>query len=280
MATDSLARRLRFDPPSPTENDGISPQEDDLRQWSAIACHGPLPISYLAHYGDRRNYPNLQHRYTRFYHQGWVTRPPRQFASFHARYSPLIYDLTPKAKAALGNRACRISPSRSAPFVHQLMQACYTASLELYCVSAGLRFVARDALLPEGKGLTVKLAATKLTPDDVFAVERGDGRRRRYFLEVDRNTESIERHTGNYNTWAKKVQAYDELFARELHKAHYGFPKASILVLTTNPRHAENIKSYVSTQSRYADRYLFAVEETFGLNWRVPKQLLSVEGIL
>lgn len=282
MRIDSLARRLRFAPPSPTESETIYLVEADLDQWAAIHRHGPLPISYLRHFGVRRNYPNLQRRYTRFFHLGWLTRPPRQFASFHARYSPMVYDLTPKAKAEIGGKACSHPPSRSTPFVHQLMQACFTASLELLAPAKGLRFVGRDEVLshPKSKAsgsqpLALKVGDSKLIPDDLFALERPDKKKLIFLLEIDRNTESIERHTGNYNTWARKVKAYDEMFSKGLHQERWGFPVATVLTVTTNEIHAQNLRKFVGQNSRYPERYKFAVEEGFGANWRVPKELLT-----
>ncbi|MCR2833495.1 replication-relaxation family protein [Parerythrobacter lacustris] len=279
MATDTQGRRLRFAPPAPKENEAVIPQEADLAAWAAISRHGPLPITYLAQFGEPRNRANLQRRYTRFYHQGWLTRPARQYASFHARYSPLVYDLAPKAQALLGKQACAVAPSRSAPFVHQLMQACFTASLELTAPKRGFRFVPRDELLAHPKcrqrSLTLQLAATKLTPDDLFAIERPDGKKRIFFLEVDRNTESIERSVSGYNTWSKKVAAYDEMFRLKRHTEAWGFPAASVLIVTTNDRHAENLRSYIEKKSPAADRFIYAFEETFGANWRVPKALLA-----
>jgi len=279
MTKDTLARRLRFAPPDPKEAEIIYPQDADLIQWAAISRHGPLPITYLHQFTERKNYPNLQKRYTRFYHQGYVTRPPRQYASFHARYSPLVYDLSPKAKTELGTTACSLPPSRSAPFLHQLMQACFTASLELLAPAEGMRFVSRDEVLAHPnatqKTLSLTLANTRLIPDDLFALERPDGKRRFFFLEIDRNTESIERHIGHYNTWSKKVASYDEMFRRSLHEEAWGFPKATVLTVTTNERHAENLEAFVKDRSAYPDRYAFAVEPAFAANWRVPKELLN-----
>lgn len=281
MATDALARRLRFAPPSPRdEEEMIIPQEADFIQWAAISRHGPLPISYLHAFTQeqRQNYPNLQRRYTRFYHQGWVVRPARQYASFHARYSPLVYDLTPKAKAALANRACAHPPSRSAPFIHQLMQACFTASVELAAPEAGFAFVGREEILAhphcQTPSLALQLRASRLIPDDLFAIERTDGKRRFFLLEIDRNTESIERASGGYNTWAKKVAAYDEVFGLGIHRQAWGIPNATVLIVTTNERHAQNLRAYIAAKSGHADRYQVMTEPTFDANWRVPKELL------
>lgn len=270
MATDALARRLRFAQPDPSDEDTIVPQEEDLRQWAAISRHGPLPLTYLAQFSSRKNFANLQRRYTRFYHNGYLSRPARQFESFHARYSYLVYDLTPKARALLGDRACPLPPARTASFVHQLMQACFTSSLEL---AQGDAFISRDQLLTR-PNLAIEIGTSKVIPDDVFAIRQEDGRKQFYLLEIDRNTESIERNTGSYNTWKKKVELYDQALDGGLKRA-WGIPKATVLVVTTNDTHAQNIREYVEKNSRFADRWKFASEPTFGLNWRVPKEPLS-----
>ncbi|MBN8807802.1 MAG: replication-relaxation family protein [Sphingomonas sp.] len=270
MATDALSRRLRFDDPDPIDRDAIIPQEEDLRQWAAISRHGPLPLTYLAHFTSRKNFAKLQRRFTRFYHNGFLSRPPRQFESFHSRYSSIVYDLTPKARAMLGDKACPMPPARTASFVHQLMQACFTASLEL---AKGDDFIHREELL-DRNNLTIELDGSKLIPDDVFALRLPSGKKQFFVVEIDRNTESIERNTGTYNTWKKKVADYDAALSGGLKRA-YGIPTATILVVTTNATHAENIAAYVKANSRYADRWRFLVEPTFGLNWRMPKALLA-----
>jgi hypothetical protein len=271
MTKDSLARRLRFAPPNPRDDEVIYPQAADIEQWAAISRHGPLPITYLAHFCARTSRANLQRRYLKFYQLGWLVRPQRQYASFHARYSPLIYDLGSKAKTDLGSRACSLPASRSAPFVHQLMQACVTASLELLAPAKGLTFEGRDKFA--AGSLALQLSIGKLVPDDIFALRREDGKRRHFALEIDRNTESIQGTAAGPNTWKRKIDAYDELFRRELHK-QWGFPRCSVLVVTTNATHAMNLKAFVAGNSAHPDRFLFAVEEAFGANWRAPRDLL------
>jgi len=58
-------------------------------------------------------------------------------------------------------------------------------------------------------------------------------------------------------------------------KRAWGIPVATVLVVTTNATHAQNIREYVEKTSRFADRWRYLVEPTFGLNWRTPAELLS-----
>jgi hypothetical protein len=51
----------------------------------------------------------------------------------------------------------------------------------------------------------------------------------------------------------------------------------SVLTVTTNATHARNILAFIEKRNepKYADRFAFASEPSFGANWRVPREVLS-----
>src|SRR5665811_717281 len=99
---DTLNRRIRFAPPQPLGV--IELHERDIALFEVIHRHGPLPSRYLFAFSELKNLNTLQHRLTKLYNEGYLTRPREYFDSFHARYQPLVYDLAPKAEEVLFSR--------------------------------------------------------------------------------------------------------------------------------------------------------------------------------
>lgn len=308
MKTDAKDRRLRFAPPNPVDRPKKAPRritltEADYLIFEAINRHGALPSNYLYEFQKhlRKDRTHLQNRLTEFYNGdengSYLVRPPQQFAGFEARYQHIVYDLAPRAKTALAERGtlARFAPSRNAPFLHQLMQACVGASLELTAASHGLRYISREEILTRrqcrhekhGTGLLeqnplaipFKDGKTKLVPDDLFGLEGKDekGSWYRFFaVEIDRNTESIERRNLEYNTWSKKVANYSRVLDARLFEDWWGVPNLTVLTATTNATHAGNIIDYIRKNApKHTSRFAFNVETCFGANWRVPKEVLS-----
>jgi hypothetical protein len=297
MATDLLNRRLRFSRPTPRVR-RLAVTEADFLLFEAINRHGPLPTHYLYEFTKhiRRDYTHLQNRLTEFYngdaHGAWLTRPPQQFAGFEARYQHVVYDLAPRAKIALAERGTlvRFSPKRSDPFLHQLMQACVAASLELCATAKGLRYVAREEIFTHPKcpqatrdgdnPMAIPISGTdqrSLISDDLFGLEYPGVGFRFFALEVDRHTECIERKNLRQTAFGAKIAGYLDILRNQTYRTHWGVPNLHILTVTTNATHASNILAYVEKQDdpKNADRFAFASEPAFGSNWRVPKRALS-----
>lgn len=255
MKTDALARRLRFAPPNAKVARLILTEADYLI-FEEIDRHGPLPIHYLYHFTKhvRRNYANLQKRLTEFYNGDddgpYLTRPQQQFDAFEARYQHMVYDLAPRARRALNERISPYPPTGSAWFLHQLMQACVGASLELTAASKGLRYVSRPEILMlpqctnarDGKNpMAIPLTdKKKLIPDDMFALENAEGRKRYFLVEIDRATESmkpyedIRRSTAESTTYfSNKLASYLSLMKGQVLKEHFGMVKPTVLIGTT-----------------------------------------------
>ncbi len=278
---DTLNRRLRFASPQPS-NERIILNESDVTVFETIHRHGPLPSNYLFAFTERENFNHFQHRLTKLYNGGaqasFLVRPPQQFASFHARYSPIVYDLNEQSKALIA-----LSPfiNRADPFVHRLMGACVGASIELACRKKGLRYISRHEVLSK-KGRPMELPLSQfapqktLVPDDLFGINYG-GAYRRFAVEIDRNTESIERRKIDQNTFGKKLACYLDAMRRQTYKDIWGIPGMMVLIITTNEAHMQNMMAYLTTLDlKLAERFLFKTLSTFGANWRVPPILTDI----
>ncbi|GAA0326176.1 hypothetical protein GCM10009087_40620 [Sphingomonas oligophenolica] len=297
MSTDTLNRRLRFAPPKPIVR-RIIPTEADYLIFEAINRHGPLPTHYLYEFTKhiRRDYSHLQNRLTEFYNgdaQGaWLTRPPQQFAGFEARYQHVVYDLAPRAKVALAERGTlsRLSPKRTDPFLHQLMQACVASSLELSAPAKGLRYIPREEIFTHPKcprltkdghnPMAIPVTGVEqktVIPDDLFGIEYPGVGFRFFALEIDRNTESIKRKNLRQSAFGAKIAGYLDILRNQTYRTYWGVPNLHVLVVTTNGTHARNILEYIEMLDvqKYSDRFLFTCEPAFGSNWRVPREVLS-----
>jgi len=297
MQTDSLHRRLRFARPQPLEK-GIVLSARDIVIFETLHRHGPLPTNYLfevtKHVG--KDYNGLQHRLTALYNgteQGgaFLTRPPQQFASFEARYQPLIYDLAPKAERALVERGlfARYAPRRSDPFLHRFMGACVSASFEITCKERGLRYIGKEEIFASVKcpvttkespnPLAIPVSASTgsrtLIPDDLFGIQYREHLYWFFAVEIDRNTESVERRKLGQSGFGRKIQAYFDVFANRTYRTHWGVPNLRVLTVTTSHTHLDNVLDHLTKQTGPTDRFLFHAQTGFGANWQVPRERLS-----
>lgn len=298
MKTDALSRRLRFAPPNPSVKRLVL-TEPDFVIFEAIQLHGPLPTHFLYAFTKhlRKDYSHLQNRLTEFYNgdQGgpYLIRPPQQFDGFEARYQHVVYDLAPRAKTLLAERGVGWRRAvRNDPFLHQLMQACVGASLELAAKEKGLTYVSTAEILAHARCPQATRDATQplaiptpalgegktIVPDDLFGLRYGDDGYRFFAVEIDRNTESIERRDPGQNSFGRKLVGYADILGKRTFSSHFGLPNLHVLTVTTNAVHAANILEYIRRRidnSHIAERFAFAVEPSFGANWRVPRSLLT-----
>ncbi len=297
MATDALNRRLRTSPPSRVVRRLVLTEPDYLL-FEAISRHGPLPTHYLYEFTKhlRRDYTHLQNRLTEFYNGDvrgqYLTRPPHQFAGYESRYQHVVYDLAPRAKALLAERGviARYDARRTAPFLHRLMQACVGASFELTAPLNGLRYISRSEIFISPRCPTATKEAANpmaipiagmgqktLIPDDLFGLEYPGVGFRFFAVEIDRNTESIERKNMAQNAFGAKIVGYLDILRNQKYRTHWGLPNLHVLSVTTSQTHVRNILSYVKKkmEQSHAGSFAIACESLFGAYWRVPKGVLS-----
>lgn len=280
---DALRRRSRFAPPQPLRG-RIEIGDSDLAVFEALHRHGPLPTHYLFRFSGRKSFNTFQHRLTKLYNgagaASYLVRPPQQFASFHARYQHMVYDLSDSAKALLRERG-KLSPFllRSDPFLHRLMSACVGASIELAC--RNLRYIPRAEVLARNGNrmelpLSSRVAKDRLVPDDLFGL-KWDNTVRFFAVEIDRNTESIAQRKRGNTTFGEKLLCYLDAMRNHVYHEQWGIRNLSILTITTNDGHARNLQRCVQTLDRsLADRFYFKTVPEFGPNWRVPPILTNL----
>lgn len=282
--TDTIKRRIRFAPPQPIDK-RIEIRDSDLAVFEAIHRHGPLPSHYLYAFAGKANFNTFQHRLTKLYngtqHGAYLARPPQQFASFHARYQPVVYELNEKSKQLLRENG-KLSPfiNRLDPFLHRLMSACVGASIELACKTKGFRYIPRhEVLSKKGKKMELPLSQfasqKSLVPDDLFGIGYG-GSYRFFAVEIDRNTESVERRKIGHNTFGKKLASYLDAIRGRAYWEVWGIPSLMVLIVTTNATHMKNMMAHLQTlDPTLSERFLFKALPTFGSNWRVPKTVFA-----
>ncbi len=312
MQLDALNRRNRFAKPQPLKA-RLEITERDLLIFEAIARHGKLPTNYIyeltKHKG--KDYTFLQKRLTQLYNglcthpehkfkkfdlehtfehkcegKGYVTRDFQQFNNLQARYQPIIYGLTDLAWEIFKDRSL---PRSRDPFLHQFMQACVTASIELNCmpITNGPRFISPEEILAKAPAMVrqqkILLSIPvhddeigHIVPDYLFGLEYPEGGYRFFALEVDRNTESIAPTKRSKNNIAKKVRGYDDILSNATYKSHLLIPNLTVLFATTNETHMHNMIEHVRTNSSKPHKYLFKTFEDFGDVWKVPREILPV----
>ena len=296
MNTDALRRRSRVGQPLPVAKRLVLTEPDYLI-LEAIDRHGPLPSSYLFALTKhlRRDRTHLQNRLTEFYNGdasgSFLSRPPQQFASYRARYQHVVYDLAPRARRALAERGTLTTygHARCDPFVHRLMTACVSASFELAAPTFGLRYIPFQEILDHPRCGNARKAAYPLVlpttdrthggviPDQLFGLEYPGTGFRFYAVEVDRNTESIERKNLGQSAFARKVVGYIAALSEQSYRTWWGLPNLHVLIVTTNLTHAHKLLEHLRAHVPDALKYRFAVraEPMFGADWRVPNVPLA-----
>jgi len=296
MRRDALNRRMRYAEPQPIGKfAGV--KAADVEIFDAIQRHGPLPTHLLYEFAKhlRPGFRAHADRLTKFYHGAentppMLSRPPQQFASFAARYQPLIYYLTDAGRQVLAEagRLDRYTPQRTDHFLHRFMGASISASIELLARERGIAFIPTERILshsrcpestrtsPNPLAIPIPGGLGSLVPDNLFGFHYpGDGYRF-FAVEIDRNTESIERKTRNQTAFAKKVLGYREIFRSRTFESHWGLPNLLVLTVTTNSAHMSNLLHYLTKlDNPLSERFLFKHEPMFGVNWRVPREVLA-----
>lgn len=116
-----------------------------------------------------------------------------------------------------------------------------------------------------------------LVPDELFGINYGDSYRF-FAVEIDRQTESIERKNPEQNTFGKKLANYLDVMKHRTYKEIWGVPTLMVLTVTTNVTHMKNMMSYLhKLDPKLSERFLFKALPTFGANWRVPPLLDMLE---
>ena len=119
-----------------------------------------------------------------------------------------------------------------------------------------------------------------VVPDDLFGIEYAGVRPTYRFMavEIDRNTESIERTELKQNAFARKIHAYQDVMRNRTYNEHWGIRNLRMLTVTTNITHLHNLRAFVQkhVNPEFAERFLFKAKPGFGSNWGPARQFSAV----
>ena len=97
-------------------------------------------------------------------------------------------------------------------------------------------------------------------PDGLFGLEYAVGGKKSYrffALEADRATMPVFRSSLGQTSYLKKMLAYREIIARQIHKSHLGIPNLLVLTVTTNERHMAEIMKLLCELTGSSAAFLF-----------------------
>lgn len=214
--------------------------------------------------------------------RGLLSAPEQQKNSANYRYTPRVYELSPKGKAAL--IANGLTPTHwvgERQFWHQLMVADIVMSFEIACKKRGLRFRHRKDIIGAAP-LTFPASISHqfpkhfdrysgvLQPDELFAINDT------YFiLEADRQNEPISRPTLATSSYLRKILQYRAVLKSGSYKEL--IPNMLVLNITTSAAHADNIMAFMEGElAMSSSSMMFMGIEILGSRESYPHPLIEL----
>lgn len=214
--------------------------------------------------------------------QGLLSTPVQQKDSANYRYTPRVYELSSKGKAALG--AHGITPTHwvgERQFWHQLMVADIVMSIEIACKKRGLRFRHRKDIIGTVP-LTFSTSIThefpkhtdrysgELQPDELFAINNTH-----FILEADRQNEPITRSTLATSSYLRKILQYRAVLKSGAYKEL--IPNMLVLNITTSLTHADNIMAFMRDElAMSSSSMMFMGIDILGSRDTYPQPLIEL----
>jgi hypothetical protein len=214
--------------------------------------------------------------------RGLLSSPPQQKNSANYRYTPRVYELSPKGKAALA--AHGITPTHwmgERQFWHQLMVADIVMSIEIACKKRGLRFRHRKDIIGAAP-LSFPTSITHefpkhtdrysgvLQPDELFAINNTH-----FILEADRQNEPITRPTLTTSSYLRKILQYRAVLKSGAYKEL--IPNMLVLNITTSPTHAYNIMAFMRDElAMSSSSMMFMGIDILGSRDTYPQPLIEL----
>jgi hypothetical protein len=281
MQRQSGERRSRFARERPP---GLAVTERDIAIMRATARHRFVRSTHVQVLMPDEPAVKILRRLHKLYHNGYVDRPRAQI-DYHRRgggSKPMVYGLTSRGERLLATETGE-SPKRRKTgamrlsLEHALAVTDFMVSLEQACRERGdLRVIEPDEILERASEQIRRqpnpfMWETRVrwgreehrihvAPDKVFGLEHADGRRRYYFLEMDRGTMPVARSDIRRTSLLRKFLSYDATFRDKLHRSLYGLPGFQVLTVTTSEKrvdHCIDILAEVTEASVTAKRFLF-----------------------
>ena len=254
----------------------------------------------------------FKERLGHLYHEGgYLDRPQQQWQFANSRYMPVVYENTDAARRLLKEYGVAGAEPRTTlvrggaganrQFAHSLMICEILASIELGVRGdPNLRFIScqeifakapettRDSPHPfripvplsqaPGDRRTVQGGAY-IVPDGLFGLEYEGGGKKSYrffALEADRATTPVFRSNPNQTSYLRKILAYRDIIARQIHKSHLGIPNLLVLTVTTNERHMEQIMKLLGELIGSSAAFLFKMMEALGSLGKAPSPMPGI----
>ena len=117
-----------------------------------------------------------------------------------------------------------------------------------------------------------------LIPDGLFGIEYGSGGTKAYqffALEADRGTMPVARSNPAQTSYLKKIAAYREIIARQVHKTHLGLPNLLLLTVTTSESRAAGIMQRIEEEPGGSPAFLFKSMDQSELRTRTNQPLFN-----
>lgn len=209
----------------------------------------------------------LLRRLMLLYHHGCLERPRAQLQYYERGGSKNIaYGLGNKGGKLLreefGSEVDSVSWSEKNHVIgrvyleHALLVSEVMVSLELACRNHGhVRLLYEDQLSPHQpfrwKVKVENRLKLGVVPDRVFALEfqdqDGNSQRSFFFLEADRGTMPVKRHSLSQTSMYRKFLTYEATWSQSIHRKRFGFHRFRVLTVTTI---ADRVRSLVDVCSQ------------------------------
>lgn len=212
------------------------------------------------------------------FHHGYLERPLAQINSYYrsgSRY--LAYGLGRKGEQLLEQQlGITVDTAEKDLAVgqlfidHTLMVADVMVAIELACRKHnGIRLLYEDELMlpvarqPFQWQVTIQ-SGEKLgvVPDRVFALDLAgkDGQpdRAYFFLEADRGTMPVKRHSLLQTSFFRKLLAYEGTWAQDIHQRKLGISRFRVLTVTKSPQRVKSLIAACRELKRGHGLFLFA----------------------
>jgi hypothetical protein len=153
---------------------------------------------------------------------------------------------------------------------HTLMVADVMVAVELACRKRGdIRLLYEAELVlpmerqPFGWRVTIQNGLKLgVVPDRVFALEfpdiNGQSQRVHFFLEADRGTMPVVRHTLSQTSFYRKLLAYEATWTQKIHQRHLGIHRFRVLTVTTSAARVKSLVQACSQLGRGQGLFMFA----------------------
>lgn len=274
MPHDRLGRRSRFRR-TPTGK-RLFLTERDTEILRVLFRYRYLRATQLVAFLRPKSEKRLIERLGDLYHEaGLIDRPVAQWRRFDSRYTPLIYELSPKGLRYL--ETCGPLPDRAVTFArkdrkgvtpqfdHAMMIVDTLAAVELEIMRAtGQRFVPVDEVLARAPEPTLRakqplaipvtihpnmhlpsltsVMHTHVVPDALYGIEYViDGEKRYRFFAVEcENTSPERRTTAKLSSLALKRAAYDAVMQSKRYREVWRIPNLMLNIRTPDKLSEKN----------------------------------------